>query len=1246
MVHYARSRRNSVGGLAALALFCASAWGQATTSVRGSVLDPQHATIPGATITLSNEETALHRTVTSDEAGVYQFLQIPPGSYTIRVEKPGFAALIRAGIELRVNTPAALDLSLEVGAVTEVVRVSAEATPLNTVNASVGNPFNETQVRQLPLMTRNVVDLLSLQPGVLPNGEAFGARRDQNNVRLDGVDVNDSQNAGIANSVSQGSNSNGFREVSGLNAALPIPLDSVQEFRVTVGGQGAEQGRSSGGQVSLITKSGSNQLHGSVYEFHRNTATAANTWFNNRARVKREPLVRNQFGASAGGRMVKDRAFFFFNYEQRIDASGVAQARPIPSETMRNGILTFALTNGARQTLTQEELKVVDPLGIGVNPTMLNLFRSYSAPNDPALGQDRGLNFSGLRFNAPFRRTDKAYVGKMDFNLDRAGKHTLAVRGTLADNSRDEVLAQFPGQEPASKLLDNSRGFAAHYTSVMRPTWINSLNFGVTRLGLEQSGVLGPQLSFEALSPPVNDFTRGAGRRMPVYHLTDDLTWIKGRHTLTTGVDFRFIRNDRFSYDSSFPRYNYGRGMMLGLGSDIVNSITDFIRQRSGDRTLALANAPAVVAAMGSLLGTISDLRVTYPFQRDGSAIPQGEARTRSFATNEYEFYVADSWRARRDLTLTFGLRYGSYAVPYERNGLQVAPGLGIDRYFAERVFLGAQGVPGNAMPNARLTYDLNGPANGRPGWYERDKNNFAPRFSFAYAPDTGGWRAKLLGKGSVIRGGAAVVYDRYGSDLVTEFDRFGSLGVATRGGFPQAFDFSTAPRFTGAFPPIPPAPRGGFPFTPPDVFATGSVFLGISPDLRTPYSILLNLNYSRQLKGNWTAEIGYAGRLSRKLLAQIDTFTVLTNFKDPISGQTWEQMALITRQLSDGGLTPAQVMANPRLVAALPFVENFFPRLANFYFPGSASANYFHHVYGRTSGSDLDALHTLDRSRELGGPNCIVRTGCHTFFAPQGSANPTWVNGGIANFQGGILTIRRAPARGFAFDFNYMLSHSIDNASAAESGSGQAGAVLQSAFYPGAFRGSSDFDVRHNVTMNGIYELPLGRGRRFAGSLSGWADQIVGGWQITGIMRYRSALPTTIRGTGVYNTSYEYGSIAVPRSNAPVPSGVTLNQNGNPAIFNSTTFTRSYTDQMPGQVGMRAILRLDDLLNFDVAVAKSFRMPFEGHRIQFRAEAFNAFNNVNFFNPSLRVSVPATFGEFQSVMPPRVMQFGLRYEF
>lgn len=1227
-------------------------WPQSTTSLRGTVYDKAGAVVPAAAVTLMNEETRTARSALSDDTGVYQFLQTPPGKYEVRIEKPGFQTIVKNSVILQVGLPATVDATMDIGAVGEVVNVEADAAMINTVDATVGNAFTQLQVRQLPLQTRNVVELLSIQPGVTPTGEVLGARRDQNNVTLDGVDANDNQNSGInstTGTLSNGSNANGVPAEAGFNAALPVPLDSVQEFRVTVGGQGASLGRSSGGQVTLITKGGTNQYHGSLYEFNRNTALAANNWFSNRAGIKREALVRNQFGGSVGGRLIRDRAFFFLNYEQRIDASAQARTRNVPTDALKNGSLSFRGANGQTYSLTPAEVKQIDPLGLGFGDTMKQYLSFFPAGNDNAAGADRGLNFSAYRFNAPFRQDDKAYVAKFDFNVDQAGKHTVSWRGTLADNAQDIQVAQFPGQDPASKMLNNSRGFATRYTSVLRSNLVNVASVGLTRLGLEQSGTVGPSLTFDGVDSQ-QDFrnaARGFGRRIPTWNVSNDLTWTKGTHTVQGGINFRFLRFDRTSYLNSFPTFSFSRNTLLGLGSDITGRVTNFMVEKTGDSAFRLADPASVTRGMGVLLGLMNQYTATYNFQKDGSPIALGTPVVRNFATNEYEFYLQDSWRVTSAFTLTYGVRYSNYAVPFERNGVQVATTTGIDVYFADRVGAMNAGIPNRALASSLLTYDLAGSANGRPGWYARDNNNWAPRLAMAYSPQGDGFLKKIMGKGSVIRAGAGLVYDRFGSDLITEFDRTGSPGLATSVSQPLNTDFSSAPRYANGYPTLPTAPSGKFPFTPPAIVGGFGSNIGIHPGLVAPYSFLLNASYARELPGKLTMEVGYVGRLSRKNLLQADTFQPLTRFKDPASGQTWQQMSGLLRDAFDRGVTPAAVRANPSLVGAQPWIENLAPGMSGFYFPGSATANYYNMVYGVYAASDLDALNDLDRLRSARFPNCILVTGCNTVFAMQNAGNRTWMNVGFGNYHGGTLSVRRAMSKGFAFDLNYTMSHSIDNSSAAESGAGASGAVLQDAFDYGSFRGSSDFDIRHNLSSNVLYELPFGQGKSFLDKAPGWADQIVGGWQISTIMRYRSGLPTTIANSGVFPTNYLNAAIAIPKPGAAVPvAGTTFNQNNNPSVFGSTSAIQSYVGQYPGLTGTRAITRLDDFVNFDLAAAKFFRLPMEGHRIQFRAEAFNAFNTVNYFDPVLRLDRPANFGEYQRAQPARVMQLALRYEF
>jgi len=1257
--------------LAGLTLLCAITMvrAQSTSSLHGVITDAQGAVIPGAVVALSSSATAASRQVITDNTGAYQFVQEMPGEFTMTVTKPGFSQAVREHVVLQINTPATLNIQLEVGTTGQTVDVTAEASLVSTSDASVGNAFTEHSIRQLPLDTRNVVELLSLQPGVTPTGEVMGSRRDQNNIILDGVDVNDNENSGIGGQADigsqQGSNSTGQSNIAGFNSVLPIPLDSVQEFRVTVAGQGADEGRSSGGQVVLVTKSGTNQLHGSAYEYNRNTVTAANSWFNDRSGVPITPLNRNQFGASLGGRIKKDRIFYFFNYERRIDASAAAVERMVPTENLKQGILTFQDGNNNTYTLNPAQVKSIDPLGIGINQAYLNILQKYPVGNDPAYGADGGLNFTGFRFNAPDALDNRAYVGKMDFILDSAAKQTLSVRGTLSNANQDipTALAQFPGQQPASELLNNSKGISATYTAILTPTLINNLTFGYTRQGLAYSGTVGDAFILYPLDPQqnFNSNARANGRILPVDNLVDTLTWTKGKHTISTGINFRFMTNNKFTYSQSYPSYGWNNSVAVGLGEDIQTDLTNYMIAKTGNANFQLGQPANDSAALGILMGLVNYTQITYQVGKGGALLPQGAPDARAFAMREYEGFFSDQWRLSRELTLTFGVRYTNDRPPYEANGLQVAPTVGLNQYFAERDYLGSTGVPSNAMPDAILSYALNGPVNNKSSWWNPNDNNFGPRFSLAYSPkDRGGLLQKVFGNGGVFRMGGAVLYDRFGSELITQFDQFGSFGLATTLGNPLSYNFSTSPRYNGSVPTLPAAPTTGFPYTPPDINAIEGEFQGIYPDLKSPYSILLNASFARQLPGKLTLEVSYAGRLSRRLLLQGDVYTPLENLLDPASGQTWLTSMTAIRntynsicasmgnntQNCNPSSAAAAVMANPSLVPNNPYIQDMFPGVANAYFHGSTSANYFYGIYGVYGGSYLDMLHASDRiPGEFTAPGtCATKFGCYTFFAPQGSSMPTWMNDGDANYHGMSVSLRRAFTSGVSFDFNYTLSHSIDNASAAEGAAGQDGAVVQNIFAPGQFRGSSDFDIRNLVNVNVVYELPIGKGKPFWSSAPGWANEIFGGWQISSIMRFSSGLPSVVQGNYTWDTNYWQNSLAIPTGAFKVTNG--YDSNGNPSLFSNVNASNSFADQYPGNVGMRAAVRLAGMVNFDIGVAKSFPLPWEGHRIQFRAEAYNAFNNVNFIQPSLALYNPGTFGEYQNTMPPREMQFALRYEF
>jgi hypothetical protein len=658
-------------------------------TVRGTVIDPQGNPVAGATITLINEKKNFTRTQTTNEEGSYIFNAVPPDTYRLETGATGFKRAVANDVRALVNTSADVNVQLEVGGVNERVEVSAGAgAPLNTSDATMGNTFAERQIQNLPLDARNVAGLLSLQPGVTyiggvdqrgetsdwRNGSVNGGKSDQANVTLDGVDVNDQQNQFAFNSV------------------LRVTPDSVQEFRVTTTNANAEQGRSSGAQISLITKSGTNDWRGSLYEFHRNTVTTANTFLNNAlgrysathpavlgGAVKagdpigpRPKLLRNVFGGRVSGPVMKDRVFFFYNYEGRRDAREESVVRTVPTASMRQGIYRYNLAGGNfGEILPGQQISATlrnDP-----NTAVLAVFQQYPLPNSLETGD--GRNTSGFRFNAPVSLKWNTHTARFDFNLTNDGRHSLSWRGILQDDIETSA-PQFPGLPSNSTTLNNNKGFAVNYTAALTQNVTSAFRYGFTRLDIENAGAApnSPIITFTGLSSLVST-SRSSSRTSPVHNLVEDLSWIKGNHTFQFGGNFRDITNSSVNLGSSFSSGQTRRSRLTSTTPlRVTNTAGSFL---AADRTTE--------EALVAMLGLVTYGNAIYNYDRTGKALAPGTPLVRDFGAGEYEFYGQDSWRMKPNLTVMLGLRYSLYSPPWEKNGNQVAPSIRLGDWFELR---------------------------------------------------------------------------------------------------------------------------------------------------------------------------------------------------------------------------------------------------------------------------------------------------------------------------------------------------------------------------------------------------------------------------------------------------------------------------------------------------------------------------------------------------------------------------------
>ncbi|MFI5072700.1 MAG: carboxypeptidase regulatory-like domain-containing protein [Terriglobales bacterium] len=926
----------------------ACAWAQTgTTSLRGVVTDKTGATVENAKVTLINIGLGLKRDSATSNAGEYEFLALPPGTYSLTVELAGFRRFEQKNLQLLVNSPVTQNVTLDVGATSETVEVSAQTVTLNTTDASLGNAFNESQVKQLPLEGRNVPDLLSLQAGVVytgnradintdvdtRNGAVNGSRSDQSNVTLDGIAVNDS--GGHA-----------------FTSVLPVTLDSVQEFRVTTTNYNADQGSSSGAQVALVTKSGTNSFHGSAYEYNRNTYTSANDYFVKAAQIQgclgsgtplsdkqcnqAPKLIRNVFGGSLGGPIKKDRFYFFLNYEGTRRLEETSAVRTIPTDSLRDGIVYYQCNtstqcpavsqgvtgiSGAKYDIpdgffavNQTQITSMDPQHLGPNPATLAYLNSFPHPNDGSVGD--GLNYSGFRFSSPISDTKNWYIAKFDYNITRDAKQRISWSGALANesNPKEQYLPSSPAgslfnyTNAEQSLVNYNKGFVINYSGVITNNLVNSFRYGFVRESVGNIGDSNQQ--YIILRGITQGVTRTSAFQRPIHTFADDLSWTHGKHTLQFGGSLTYIRNPRNNTLNSFSDGS-ANGSWLDTSGMLVKSASPFNPANHGFPAGAGSFANSYDFPMMALLGMVTEDDATYNYKKDGSVLPQGAPVQRHFAEDGWEMYAQDSWKVKPNLTLTFGLRYSLFSPPWETTGLQVSPSVNLSDWFNLRAKDMQNGIPSNQDP--LISFALGGPANGgKPGLWKWDYHDLGPRLALAWSPKgNDGLLRSVFGDGgkTVIRAGFGVVYDNIGNGILDTFDSSGSFGLATALSNPAGIETAAcAPRLTdmhtipttdlgcpanGGVPGqmLIPAPPGKFPQTFPNTLNGGgfAITWGLDQNIKTPYSYTLDFSVGRELPKGFSLEVSYVGRLSHRLLAQSDLAQPL-DFVDKKSGLNYSK--------------------------------------------------------------------------------------------------------------------------------------------------------------------------------------------------------------------------------------------------------------------------------------------------------------------------------------------------------------------
>lgn len=1251
---------------------------QGTSSVRGTVRDPQGNVVAGATATLSNPATNFSRAATTNESGQFVFESLQPGLYSLEFEAKGFKKTVLTEVRALVSNATDLEVQLEVGSLNETVSVTVGAGEaiINKQDASLGNNFVAEQILQLPLNARNVANLLSLQPGVTPQGYVAGGRSDQANLTLDGVDVNKQQTG------------------EAFTPVLRVSPDTIEEFRVTTTNPNASQGRSSGAQVSFVTKSGTNEWHGNLFEYHRNTIFTANDFFNNQTidpdtgkSVPRPTLLRNNYGGSLGGPIMKDRFFFFYNYEGRRDARQGTVNRLVPLASLGQGLLKFRaqpprptptspLPPTVPVTLTAAQLNGLTtsvtggvPTGnplVDVNPVtqaiLANAAAKYPA-NNFRIGD--GINTGGFQFNAPLPIKLSAHVARLDYNLTKDARHTLFFRG----NYQQDVTAgapQFPDTPPVNNW-SHPLGLVAGHTWVISNSKVNNFRYGLTREAFtDQGDSTDNAITFRSVLS-TSLFQRGFSRTTPVQNITDDFTWIKSDHTFQFGTNIRTTRNNRTNFGSAFDNGITNQSFYAQSGAVLVNPINAHLPRLTGLPTGTVVSGATSVNmrhAFAALIGRLSQYTANFNFGADGKPLTAGAPVVRTFATEEADFYGQDIWKLRSNLTLTYGLRYGLSRPVYETNGFQARPSVALQDYLNLRAEAALRGV----NYTEPITVVKAGPANDAPGFYSLDKNNFQPRVAVAWSPGyRSGFLAKLFGseKQSTFRGGFAITNDYFGHALAVNFDANNTLGFSSNT-TPSANTYNVttnpAPLITGLgmtirnLPGITTPANLVFPQTQPQDFQR-RIEGSLDTNLVSPINYNWNFTYGRELPKGISFEASYIGRLARNLLATRDIMQP-NNIVDPKSGMDWNTAAGILEQL--------RVASTPiGSIQPIPWFENMYPA-------GSLDALLFGAGLSNTQAA-YGFMAITANTPGCAGPPLF---GCYDsgddwtflqdvldaninrpplFFQSQYGALSAYGTIASSDYHGATLSVRQR-LRGLTWDFNYTFSKSIDDASGLQTSNVFGSAFITNALRQQDNRAVSDFDIRHIVNMNSIWDIPIGRGKRFLSGTNKWVDGFLGGWQLTSIFRYNSGLPVSSPvDIGGWPTNWNVRSWAVPIREiheSPTRGGA------RPAnLFSDPQEAyNSFRSPAPGETGARNILRGMGFIALDAGLNKSFVMPWsENHRVVIKWETFNVTNTqrlqgnadvTNGLDPQFG-SPPASFYNFTSVQgTPRVMQFAFRYEF
>jgi len=1173
--------------LAITAILSISLLAQTAARIEGSVQDPSGAVIAGAKITATNIQTHAVKDATSNAAGNYVINAVQPGKYTVTVEATGFSKSIVDNLEVNVAGTSTVDFKLQVGKTTEVVEVQATQVTVNTADATIGRAITMKDIDTLPQLGRQPIGLSVFQPGVQmrPDDSSFstinGLRQGSNNSTLDGIDVNDSvaPRLGLAMTANN--------------------TDSVGEFRIVTEGSKAEYGRSAGGQVELITRGGTNTLHGNAYDYLRNRLLNANDWFNNQSanalagHDTRPKYIRNIWGGSIGGPIIHNKTFFFGNFQRNDTRQAIIRNRTVYTTAAKQGIFTYKDASGAVKTYS---IVANDPRHIGIDPQMAKDFAMIPDPNNTDVGD--GMNTAGFRFNQPNNNFEDQFTIKGDHNINSRMKAFL--RWSWQRNSSIDTLnnadAPFPGQIQGTQG-GHRWGYSIGHDWTITNNMVNEFRFGhqsATTAFNRPGRLSGPMIQTNLVTDPqLVGFAQG--RNSPVEDYIDNLTWTHGNHVFKFGGKYSHTQQQGYNYAGIYPTITLGA--TTNGNTPAVPSVLASISSAQRSTYQSLYN---------DVLGRLNNYSTTFYSTDLATFQAAGSPRVRNHVINETGFYAQDDWKVSRNLTMNIGLRWELFLPPKEQSGIQAT----------------IQNPGQLNLTNTSTTLTLQ----RSNAWYKTDWNNIAPRLGFAY---------DLMGDGKTsIRGNYGIFFDRMIGSTTSLVDGNTPGFATTNTQFPQLLASGDPARSACGSAPVadirlndclPPIPVPGAPALTLPVGARTTSIVVFNPNLSTGYVESWSLGVQREIIHNTVLDVAYVGNRGVKLFMDRDVNQV---------------------HINQGFLTAFnEIAANLNNLSAVSS-SNILVKM----FGSAATAVSTLGSSNFSNGLVGSVANTVDRNQNAKYVNAgLPQTYIRNF--PQYNQVIVGNNDGRSYYDAMQVSVRRS-AGALRMTANYTWAKNIDNITA--EGNGFTSPIDN--FNLLSNRGLSDNDHRQSFNASMVYTLPIGKGKRFGGGMPRWLDTLVGGWDLGDLFVVQDGRVYNVgsqRNTFQNNTTTRANFVGTPSSTGGVvynQTGATVNGSACTAtcvFYYSAANYANFSYPVAGDIGNtgRNAFRGPRYFDTDLSLVKKFKFN-ERMAFTFRAEAYNLLNNPNWGLPNTNIDNQATFGKITGVLNPRVMQLTARFDF